>query len=581
MQPTTGIRMLACLGALLATEGVARANGMSYMRRDVLAADGSGQVAKAVPTDQRAALVRDGTSWSLVLEPRYDRPEAGAAWLVPFAHCPTVAPADFSVLGELGLATAPLFLSVCLQTCDCSEHTAHCLPEMGFGGGDSGGKDLGTEDGGDTLAGTDGQKPLHVDVWQTGTIGNLDFVVISADNPADIPEWLDRGGYDSPPELAEFVTAYAGDYGCYFAARIGVPEGGSNAYPAVRFVLDPRDPPTYPLRLTQLGVAEGQTLGLTLYVVNPADRYEDGASTVVAPANFQAQALECAGKTAEAVQACLDQALAAKPSTMAVTFHGSLASRDHAFLKGYLCNFESWDSVYGYHDWHDSSDTGWCLKSSKVFDGIPTTWTDEVRGWLAGGARVTRYEGRLPASALDHDLVFQVAPGVPAESCASRFDCRRSTDWKWDGEFCLPSGSGGACARWCYDATDCPTGWTCDSLYAAAGCPDGRLCQDSGYGFNDSGYYANSQRVCRAPVAGEAAPMQEFQDPLARTDALYVTYTQGCGYDCDDVCYHNGSTASAATFGSPGRPATDWGHLPLFAVLVFGQLLLIGMRRRR
>ena len=84
----TSVFALLVLGlAWGAWEAPARANGMAYVHRS--GASGTGEVGQAVPTDQRAALVRDGTAWSLILEPRYERPDAGAAWLVPFAHCPT------------------------------------------------------------------------------------------------------------------------------------------------------------------------------------------------------------------------------------------------------------------------------------------------------------------------------------------------------------------------------------------------------------------------------------------------------------------------------------------------------------
>ncbi len=551
MTRTHGVLRLAVLLALLGGGRIARADGMGFVDKTSAAATG-GEVGKAVPTNQRAALVRDGASWSLILEPKYVRPKAGAAWLVPFAHCPTVSAADPKVLAELGLVTAPLFLEVCVQTCRCdTSGSASCLPMLG---GSTGGMD----DSGSTSAATNGQKPLNVDVWQSGSIGTLDFVVISAADPTDIPRWLDQGGYDNPPELATFVTNHAGDYGCYFAAKLGAPASEQDVFPAVRFDLDSRDPPSYPLRLTKMGVAEGQTLGVTLYVVNPADRSDDGKTTHVVPDGFDAAVPTCTGKTAEAFQACVDQALAANPSALAVTYHDSLASRNAALLGRQICSFsESQDSFYDDHSW--------CVDTDDAFTGIPTAWTSEVEGWMATEARITRYEARLPPAAMDHDLVFKVGLGTDARPCTSGSECYSSTKWSWDGTTCMTSENGGTCALSCQYNSKCPQGWTC------------RTVTIDGHG------YTSTAAGCTPPLAATAATGADVLDPLPPADGLYLTATSGCGRDCDEVCYGH-VYSSVVKFGAPGTPRTPRtpiDTLPALALLFAAQLLLAAWLRRK
>jgi hypothetical protein len=519
------------------------ANGMAFIDRS--AATGTGEVGTAIPTAQRAALVRDGTSWSLLLEPRYERPDVGAGWLVPFAHCPTVSAADPALLAELGLVTAPLFLELCVQECRCGDDDGGgCLPP--FGGGKAG--DAG--DNGASAAQGDGDA-LDVDVWQTGTIGNLDFVVISAQDPADIPAWLDQRDYDNPPELAAFVTDHAAEYGCYFAARVAAPVGGSDAFPAVRFDLDPRDPPTYPLKLTGLGVAEGRTLDLTLFVVNPADRYDDGAATITAPANFAAQATACTGTTAQEFQACLDAELAADPTTLAVTFHDALDARNAVMLDRAICDFQ--------HRFDDFWNPGWCLSADTVFPGIPETWTPEVEGWLKSRAHITRFEGRLPPAMLAADLIFHAAPGARPATCDSDADCWTNARWSWDGTVCAPAGIGATCMHECYGAAQCPDGWACETVV------------------RPQGYY---QDLCVPPPALNHEMGAAFQDPLPRVDGLHITYEDDCDLDCDDIC--DGTLPDGAVaFGPPRSARQVLARVPALVILLAAQGLLFALRRRR
>jgi hypothetical protein len=408
------MRHLATIAAILpvlCAGRVALADGMAYVERS--AAGGTGEVGKAVPTAQRAVLVRDGDSWSLTLEAKYDRPQAGAGWLVPFPHCPTVAEADPRILTELGIVTAPIFVNGCFQTCQCdSGHTTlHSSFACGGGGGASA-PVYGTEE---EATRSGGSGAIDVDVWQSGSIGALDFVVLSAADPADIPRWLDDNGYQAPPEVAAFVTDNAQAYGCYFAAKLGTPASRHDVFPAVRFDLDDRDPPFYPLRLTRLGLEAGQTLDVTLWVVAPVS--DSGGNTrLTAPAitDFPIQTPACLAPTGRydpdqggdalpnvtTFGRCLETFHQQNPGQVAVTFNGSLWSRQEIFTgrRTVACDY-------------DGSE---CLRTDVVLRDVPTTWTPTMTDWLGagiGGASyvwLSRYEVRLPPESMARDMVLDV-----------------------------------------------------------------------------------------------------------------------------------------------------------------------------
>lgn len=512
---------------------------MAYVHRS--GATGTGEVGQATPTDQRAALVRDGATWSLILEPRYERPDASAAWLVPFAHCPTVSAADPALLAELGLATAPLFMELCVKECDCGDGGGSgCLGPFGDKAGEAGVDDASAAKG----AGD----PVSVDVWQSGSIGALDFVVISAADPADIPAWLEQEGYDSPQALIDFVGDHASAYGCYFAAKIAARGGGQDAFPSVRFELDPRDPPTYPLQLTRLGVAADATLGLTLFVVNPADRNDDGSSTIVVPANFSAGATSCTGRTSAEFRACLDAELHAAPGRLSVVFHDAMDSRKAAFLDRRICDFR--------HQLDDFWSPGWCMDTTGLFPGLPDDWTPEARNWMIEGARVTRYEGRLPQAMLSNDLLFHVGPGTPASHCLNDSDCYADGVWAWNGSVC---DAGGTCRAHCRDQAMCQEDWTCLERN------------------NNTGY---THTYCAPPRSATPALPAAFGDTLPRVDGLHVTYETECDLNCDDIC--DGRLASGVVALGQARPPRQVAaKVPVVVVLLASQLALAAARRRR
>ncbi len=547
---------IAVLLAMAASPAVL-ADGMAWVETE--AGGGTGQVGKALPTAQRAVVERTDSSWSLTLEVRYDRPKAGAGWLIPFPHCPTVSAADPQVFRELEIVTAPLFVQGCIQSCNCDDlRDPDCSPTIG--GGSSG--------VGDQSSGAEGSGVLKVDVWQSGTIGALDFVVLSAGDPKAIPDWLEANGYVRPPELEAFVAEHADRYSCYFAARLAAPEGEIDAFPAVRFDLDPRDPPFYPLQLTRLGLSAGQTLDLTLWVVNSRKGPSGGDFPISNDIpGFVVKTPECllpTGRTnaddkdakfvtEESYRDCLEGFLGDGSGGVALTFNASLSERGEVFRgdRVVYCS-DSWD--------RDS-----CLKTDETLSDIPTSFSDAVSGWMSSGAWVSRYEARLPSDRMDEDMVF-LQSGEPGATCRSDdpgLEYCYVGSWQYmdtlpvspiNGFWCLEvDPTHQVCSHKCHStAPECPEEWSCDR--------------------------DRVEPRCVPPASGRVFEAMVSSQPSV-IDPLYLRISHDCGYSCRDLCPADGSTDGSSRRSGDVRIANA--PVPLTLIVVAATLLFLLAWRSR
>lgn len=542
--------------ALLLVAVAARADGMAWVEK--AASGGTGELGTAVPTAQRAILERVESEWHLTLEARYLRPKAGAGWLIPFPHCPTVAEADPRVLTELGMLTAPLFVDGCVQACRCDyRHSGGCLSPFGSGDPEA------VYDVGESR----GSGRLDVEVWQSGTLGALDFVVLSAGTPADVPAWLEQNGYESPPELVEFVAGNAERYRCYFAARLGDPRAEEDVFPAVRFRLDGRDPPFYPLALTGLGMAQGRELDLTIWVVNSRAIPGGGEPPVTTTIpGFPVRRPDCLApngafgaaytKPLAEIEAdywkCLDDFHDGNPGEVAATFNAPLTERADAFVgaRGLYCDPE----------------IPACLFAKDVLSDLPLEWSESARRWMDAGVWVSRLEARLSSGEMKRDMVFLQGgePGTPcAEIAADGSAGCYAGSWQ-DGEAareepalggaCIDVGlpTGGVCTIECdASAPDCPSEWTCRP--------------------GDGG-----RSLCVPPSEGGASAAWLFSRP-DRFQPDYFRIAQSCGLDCSEVCdaYRGVAGADGGTDGRTAKASSPLGWL------VLGLPAVALLRRRR
>jgi hypothetical protein len=195
---------------------------------------------------QRAALWQRDDALDLTIEPRFTW-EGDGAWVVPLPALPEVALGDAVFLSELDRLTAPLTLKFCTKP-SCQGCMA--LPAAGDG----------RATGADT----------SVQMWMSGTVGTLDYVVLSASEGQDAAEWLVSRGFGLPPTAAEALASLAAEGTYFFAAKLGAQADPAASLAPVRFRFAPSVAPFYPLRLTGSGIADGK-LDVLLWLVSRSD----------------------------------------------------------------------------------------------------------------------------------------------------------------------------------------------------------------------------------------------------------------------------------------------------------------------
>ena len=333
-------------------------------------------------TEQRALLwLRDGT-WELFIEPRFQRGQGAAAWIVPFPVKPTVMAANPDFLEHLDLITSPIFLDICVEPmcwCGCPGHADVA------GAGASG-----TLKGGDSA----------VQVWERGTVGALEYLVLSTTDGDSLPDWLDAQGYALTTEMAAALLDFEAEDSYFFVARISEDADPASALAPVRFILDGLDAPLYPLRLTRTVVPEGETLRVTLWTAYSwDDRYwtpashpwskpdelleEEAAEGFFGPADYEETLEQYFEESENDGLACVyNQHMGNLPILMGGEAY-PLADLPHYYG----------DELY--------------LDPTELGVEVPDEWSDEVLEIIEDRLLLTRWEARLDSEALEKDLVFE------------------------------------------------------------------------------------------------------------------------------------------------------------------------------
>ena len=250
--------LLLALGALSATafDPTAWADGMVFRPPHPLTAE-----VQAVEVGaQRGVVWQQHGALDVWIEPVYawEGDDVGA-WVVPLPAVPTVLEGDPRVLDDLDALTAPTFVSVCWEP-DCHEDCGlmGCL----FGG--SGSAD-GEEGGGDGEAEPRGSA---VTVWSSGTVGALDYHVISADDTTDVSAWLAANGYALSDGAAEALATLTAEGTYFFVARVSAPPTPGQSLAPVVFRFAPTVAPFYPVRLTAAAMQPATHLDVTLWLLS-------------------------------------------------------------------------------------------------------------------------------------------------------------------------------------------------------------------------------------------------------------------------------------------------------------------------
>ncbi|MBN1774663.1 MAG: DUF2330 domain-containing protein [Deltaproteobacteria bacterium] len=225
---------------LLSAAAPAAADGMAFPQV-------TGSTVDVEATAQRAVLWRRGSTWELHLQPQFDGEAGELAWVVPFPVRPTVSEGSVEFLDQLERLTAPLFVET-------------CTPPYCYGG------EAGYADASGGTAEIRGSETA-VTVWETGTVGMMEYVILSAGDGDSLAVWMNDNGYRLPTAAGTILEQFETEGLFFFVSRLPAGASPEKLVAPIRFELPGMDPPVYPLRLTALGVPDGTFLDLTLWVV--------------------------------------------------------------------------------------------------------------------------------------------------------------------------------------------------------------------------------------------------------------------------------------------------------------------------
>ncbi len=360
MLASSAMSVVAALLSVL--PGDVHADGMSFPR--VTASD-----LEVRATAQRAVVwQRDGV-WEVHIQPVFDREQGGAAWVVPWPVQPTIHPSSADFFDHLELLTSPIFV----QTCTEDDGGGGCGAKMADNGGSTKQSD---------------QPEGSVVVWDQGTVGQLDYVVLSAGDGDDLVAWLQTNDYEVSTEASDAITEFETEDQFFFVATLSEEADPSRPHIPVRFVLPDLVDGYYPLRLTGLGVPAGHALDLTLWVIAPGSY---GTAHVPDSHPFSVFGPSPSPRNGDEFDQGLDAFFANHGSDeLALLYSQAISSN---LLDDQRCNEESWDYT--------------CVSYSEVGIDAPQIWAPELQEVkTVSGGWIQRYQGRLDAGAMVEDLHF-------------------------------------------------------------------------------------------------------------------------------------------------------------------------------
>ena len=341
---------------------------------DGMAFGASGGTAEVQAAAQRAVLwQRDGT-WEIHIQPIFQREQGAAAWVVPFPVRPTVLQGNADFFDQLELATAPVFVSFC--------NNIICCP--------------GPCDGG-TPPASMGLVEMFVTTWESGTVGSLDYVVLSAADGDNLVDWLQAEGFEVQAEAITLIDELAAEGSFFFASRLSPDADPEKPIAPVRFILPDMAVPSYPLRMTTLGIRPGERLELTLWIIAPqSQRLVPDNYTYDRP--FYGYSLSDINQYERRLTDFFSGRLNSK---LALVFARPFA--DTEVVENRLCPFR--DS--GWIDVGRFFEIG-CIDITKYGIDLPETWSDELLEIDLNNYWVTRYQGKPVGEALIEDLKFKI-----------------------------------------------------------------------------------------------------------------------------------------------------------------------------
>ncbi len=343
---------LALFAVLFLLPGYVSADGCQFV--DIASAD-----LQVKATTQRAILWQRGGVWEIHIMPVFERYRAKAAWVVPFPVQPDVQVSSSDFFNQLEILTAPMFIEACIEGGGCGD---------GIGPPNSSGTGRG-----------------QVEIWDQGTVGELDYVVITAEHQISMVNWLRSNGYYVTDLAEASLTKFETEGTFFFAAKLSKDVDPDKPVSPVRFVLPDLSAPVYPLVLTGLGVPDGTSLALSVWVVSPGTDY-------YVPTSHGYDILPQDLKNVEEYDTALRRFyLTHRAGTLAMLAQNVLANNDR--INRMVCVDYT------------------CVPFSEMGIAAPEKWCAEIEEIVAGKDRVARFQGRLGPVNLKADLTFELLTG--------------------------------------------------------------------------------------------------------------------------------------------------------------------------
>ena len=209
-------------------------------------------------TGQRAFIVYDPQTQEVNLVPSINISGAATefAIVIPTPSIPKLDTVDRRIFRELNEVTMP-------------------VTRWRGGGGTSGCNVFTTEDTDDGVFFDDASEEAGVTVISEQSVGAFDTVILTADNPMALTDWLDEHGYHHSIEDNAILQSYIDQKWIFTAMRLSA-EFEDGRHRPIRFFDQPIDPILltytaerliYPLRLTSISAREGTDV--TVYILTP------------------------------------------------------------------------------------------------------------------------------------------------------------------------------------------------------------------------------------------------------------------------------------------------------------------------
>jgi hypothetical protein len=237
-------------------------------------------------------------TFELILQNRYTGTAKDFAWVVPLPGVPLeVDQPQEHFFEDLDVYTAPMI-----------EQRACVTPCATKGGMDA--FMLGPE-----------VAPPKVTLWSSGTLGELEWQVLSAQDSQALTAWLVDQGFQLPTALRPLIDSYLADGFVFFAAKLASGVTQPAAVPPVRFSFNRSNTPLlYPIRISAFN--RTKPLDTTLWVVAEEGTY--------LPTNYPVGRIVETEHTESSYAAALDKAMAQNSGT---TFVVQYAERPHDHWK--------------------------------------------------------------------------------------------------------------------------------------------------------------------------------------------------------------------------------------------------------